>query len=116
RCARPRRAWRRRRQRAAGSRTRAACPQDGRPPVSLPAMALEADVLLSGERALRQARARAALVVDARRDVVRRVRVEDARQRLDLPPPGPELELTAAVHRDPTPLADVDHLEQLLDA
>ena len=66
-----------------------------------------------GQRALRQAGPRAAVVVLLRRDVVRRVGVEERGEVLDLAAAGPELELAAAVERDPALVAGVVEVEQV---
>src|SRR6185437_3532921 len=66
---------------------------------------LEPDLVERRQRALRQTRSRPAGVVDGRGDVVRRVRVEDARERLDLAAADAQLELAAAVHAHPPALA-----------
>src|SRR5262249_58540516 len=62
---------------------------------------LEAGLVSGLERALRQALAWLALVVRRRRDVVRAVRVEDAREPLGLRAARAELVLAPAVHLDP---------------
>ena len=65
------------------------------------------------ERALRQPRSRLARVELLRRDVVRRVGVEERGEVLDLAPARPELELAAAVDRDPALGACVVEVEQV---
>src|SRR3954454_7005712 len=56
------------------------------------------------------------VVVARRRDVVRRVRVEQRAEVLDMPAPRPELELAAAVHPDAALVAVVVGVAQLLEA
>src|SRR5919201_3986868 len=65
------------------------------------------------QRALRQAGPWLGIVVGARRDVVRAVRVEQRRQVLDLPAARAELEHPAAVERDAVRLAVLVEGEQL---
>src|SRR5256886_3978491 len=67
------------------------------------------------ERAGWKAFARLGVVVRARRHVVRRGRVEERGEVLDLPPAGPELEHAAAVERDALLLAVVVEVEQLAE-
>ena len=68
------------------------------------------------QRALRQTRPRAALVVLLRRDVVRRVGMEERGEVLDLAAARPELELAAAVDLDPVRRAVVVEVEEPLHA
>src|SRR3954465_14415873 len=67
------------------------------------------------KRALRQPRPRGARVVVARSDVVRAVRVEERRERLDLPPADIELELAAAGQTGAVRIAVLDALQQPCD-
>src|SRR3982751_75899 len=80
-----------------------------------PAFRLEPSADWRRERALRQPRPRSARVVVARCNVVRPIRVEERRERLDLPPPDIELELAAAVEADPAGVAVLDALQQPFD-
>src|SRR4051794_9789337 len=68
------------------------------------------------ERAAGQAGLGIQRVVARRRDVVRRVGMEQRGQVLDLPATGPELVLPAAVGSHPALLAEVVGLEERADA
>src|SRR5947209_2353028 len=76
---------------------------------------LETEAVGRGQRALRQPRPCATFVVLARRDVVRRAGIEEARECLDVQATDAELELTAAVHRDLPCGAVIDRVQQTLD-
>src|SRR3954447_11623421 len=80
-----------------------------------PAFRLEPRAARRLQRALRQPRSRGAGVVVARRDVVRPTRIEERRERLNLPPADIELELAAAVETDAVCIAVLDALEQPFD-
>src|SRR5439155_24657791 len=64
------------------------------------------------ERARLEPGTRFGVVVSAGCDVVGRIRMEEGRQQLDLPPARPELELTAPVQPDRTLHAEVVEVEQ----
>src|SRR2546423_13417303 len=72
-------------------------------------------VLKRRQRAPRQTGPRLAFVVCPRRNVVRRIRVEEGRQVLDLPTPRPQLEHPAAVQPDLVRLAVGVEVEQLAE-
>src|SRR5947208_2545089 len=67
------------------------------------------------ERARLEPRLRLGRVVATRRDIVRRVGVEERREHLDLATPDAELELAAAVEGDAFLLTALVELEQPLD-